>query len=76
MTMQEFDLLLDIEKEETILDNGTFVSTHLFNDEIFDTYQLGSFYVQFNYALEGSNNTRIICFPDSAMLFPIGNQQN
>ena len=76
MTMQEFDLLQDIEKEETVLDNGIFLSTHHFEDTIFDTYQLGSFFVQFHYDLDGGDNTRIICFPDSNELFSFRNREN
>lgn len=74
--MQEFDRLPDIEKEETILDNGKFLSTFHGKDKIFDTYQLGSFYVQFYYDLEGNGQTHIVCFPDSNEIFSIINQYN
>lgn len=76
MTRQEFDLLQDIEKEEIVLDNGRFLSTHHFEDTIFDTYQLGSFYVQFYYDLEGNDKTRIITFPYFDEMFSLESQLN
>lgn len=76
MTMQEFVQLPDIEKEETILDNGTFLSTHHAEDKIFDTYQLESFYVQFYYDLEGNDQTSIICFPDPDQISSFINRHN
>ncbi|MEJ7766964.1 MAG: hypothetical protein WKF89_04080 [Chitinophagaceae bacterium] len=76
MTIHEFDLLKDIEKEEIVLNKGTFLSTQHNNDKMFDTYKLASFFVQFHYNIQGYDNTNIISFADPDELLCLSYRSN
>jgi len=51
MTLQEFIQLNEVEQEEVVWDNGSFIATKDNDDLIYDIYKVDSFYVQFSYLL-------------------------
>jgi hypothetical protein len=76
MTMLEFNQLPDIEKEEKVFNKGKFISTHNDGACLFDTYQLGSFFVQFYYKIKGRDVTGIKTFKDVNEFLYINNMEN
>ena len=51
MTLQEFIQLNEVEQEEVIWDNGSFIATRDNDHLMYDLYKIDSFYVQFSYVL-------------------------
>jgi hypothetical protein len=76
MTMHDFNQLPDVEKEEKVINAGRFISTH--HDELFlfDTYQFGSFFVQFFYNILDKGVTGIKTFNDADEFLFINNMEN
>lgn len=60
MTVEEFNQLNEIEKEEVVLDSGLFISDHHREDVMYDVYKLESFFVQFSYRLNDITRLSII----------------
>jgi hypothetical protein len=76
MTMHEFNQLPDVEKEERVINAGRFICTHHDGSRLFDTYQLGSFFVQFFYKIMGREVAGIITFNDVNEFLFINNMQD
>ena len=74
--MHEFNQLPDVEKEEWVINAGTFICTHHDESFLFDTYQLDSFFVQFFYKIIDKGVTGIKTFNDVNEFVFINNMEN
>jgi hypothetical protein len=60
MTVEEFNQLNEIEKEEVVLDSGLFISDYHSEDVMYDVYKVETFFVQFSYKLNETNRLSIL----------------
>jgi len=68
MTINEFNQLHEIEKEELILDEGFFVSESYNEGTMYDTYQLQTFFVQLSYKINDTGRLSIEVISNPAQL--------
>lgn len=63
MTIEEFELLNEAEKEEAVWNGGIFLINYDEGKEICDVYELHDFFVSFCYELNRNEKAQIIAKP-------------
>lgn len=63
MTIDKFELLNDIDKEQVIWDYGTFLNNYTDDKDICDAYELFNFFVSFCYELGRNEKAEISAKP-------------
>ncbi len=72
MTLQEFIQLNEVEQEEVVWDNGSFITTEDKDHLIYDLYKIDSFYVRFSYLLDKPETITITASANLAQLNSLG----
>ena len=68
MSIDEFKLLSDTERDEFVLDHGLFLINYLQGDIMCDVYRVNNFYVKFSYSISQDESPSIIAFTDGEHL--------